>query len=300
MLEKISEDIVLVKGKNSGRFPYSHSILITSHDNKAVLIDTGCGIEILQQINEKYDIKFIINSHDHPDHCAGNWLFKEKDQKVYIPKEGFDTAGNLLALSERFTEPGFLAKYWREGIAKIMKFKEFQPTHSYDAKSLFEIGEIILQPIYTPGHTIDHYCLFEPNEEILLSFDIDFTSFGPWYGHRESNIPEFKKSIQKLKDLSIKTIVSGHRSVISANFSHHFDTFFDKFKERDERILALLEQDSKSINQLVEKAPIYGSFPYAEPLLRYWEHQMIKKHLKELEQQNLVIRVNEDLYGIRS
>ncbi|MFX1512769.1 MAG: MBL fold metallo-hydrolase [Promethearchaeota archaeon] len=298
MLEAISKDIFLVKGMNRGRFPYSHSILILSHNKKYVLIDTGCGIETLKKINEKFNIEYILNSHGHPDHCAGNWVFNNQAPPIYVPKEGFKTAGNLLELSNRFTEPGYLAEYWRGNIAKLLKFNEFKPTHTYEEKSQFEIGNITLQPIHTPGHTTDHYCLYEPHHEILFSFDIDFTSFGPWYGHRESSISEFKKSIDKLKDLPIKLVVSGHREIVSSNFSRHFETFYHKFKERDGRILALLEQGPKFIEQLVNEAPIYGSFPYAEVLLRYWEEQMIKKHLKQLIKKDLVIIADNNLYEI--
>ncbi len=46
-------------------------------------------------------------------------------------------------------------------------------------------------------------------------------------------------------------------------------------------MLRLLEEE-KTIEKLVEDAPIYGAFPYAKPLLRCWERRMIEKHLEEL------------------
>ena len=55
-LQRISDNIYLVQGKNNGKFPFSHSILIFSDSNKAILIDTGCGIKNLQAIKNKYHI----------------------------------------------------------------------------------------------------------------------------------------------------------------------------------------------------------------------------------------------------
>ena len=110
MLEPISEDIFLVQGMNKGRFPFSHSILIFENENKTVLIDTGCGLEILKELKKKYNISYIINSHTHPDHSAGNWLFK--DRPIYVPEEGFNTSGNLVALSERLAEERGNVKEW--------------------------------------------------------------------------------------------------------------------------------------------------------------------------------------------
>jgi glyoxylase-like metal-dependent hydrolase (beta-lactamase superfamily II) len=295
-LQQIIGNIYLVQGNNNGNFPFSHSILIKNGTDEAVLIDTGCGIETLENLREKFHIYQIINSHTHPDHSAGNWVFKQTTEKILVPVEGFSTSGNLLALSERFTEPGTLAEYWRGFVSgEFMNFRECKPTHSFDSNTLFKIGDTLLLPIYTPGHTIDHYCFYVPNHHILFSFDYDLdTSFGPWYGHRESSIPDFKDSLKKIMDLKIKTLVSSHRGVLRNEIYNQLKNYYDKFKERSDRIRKLLGSDVTNLAQLVDKAPIYKEFPYAKPLLRYWEKQMIFKHLKELERQGESININFD------
>ncbi|MFX1535807.1 MAG: MBL fold metallo-hydrolase, partial [Promethearchaeota archaeon] len=245
MLEPISEDIFLVVGKNKGRFPFSHSILIFENKNKTVLIDTGCGLEILKELKKKYNISYIINSHTHPDHSAGNWLFK--DRPIYVPEEGFNTSGNLVALSERLAEPGELAKYWRGYVTTGLGIRDCRPTHKFNANSVFEFGKVVLQPIHSPGHTNDHYCFYEPNEKLLFAFDYDLTSFGPWYGHRESNIPDFKRSIKKLKALDVKILISGHKGIVTKNIQEQLDQFQAKFDERDNSILELLHEGEKTI-----------------------------------------------------
>ncbi|MDH5375586.1 MAG: MBL fold metallo-hydrolase [Candidatus Bathyarchaeota archaeon] len=247
-------------------------------DEEIVLIDTGCGIENLNQLRTEYDVSYVINSHTHPDHSAGNWVFK--DRPIRVPEEGFDTSGNVVALSQRFVSEK-LARFWQAFVKKHMGFKDCKPTSSYGRRTIFNFGKITLEPIYTPGHTKDHYCFYEKREGILFSFDYDLTSF-PWYGHRESSIPEFRESVKKLKALSPRVAVSSHREIITENVGAEFDRFYKIIDERDEKILSLLESE-KTINQLVECAPIYGNFPYAGSLLRYWEGQMIKKHLEQLE-----------------
>lgn len=47
-LKPITHRIFLIYGKKNGKFPFSHSILIVDED--IVLIDTGCGIDILGEI----------------------------------------------------------------------------------------------------------------------------------------------------------------------------------------------------------------------------------------------------------
>jgi len=276
-LEALTSHIFLLYGKNNGSFPYSHSILILDEDK--ALIDTGCGIEILEQLKRKYNVGYVINSHTHPDHSAGNWVFDSKP--IYVPEEGFKTSGDIVALSKRFVGKK-LARTWQYFVKESMCFKNCKPTHIYNERTKFDFGDVILEPIYTPGHTRDHYCFFEKKGEILFSFDYDLTSF-PWYGHEESSLSEFKKSINKLMEIAPKIVVSSHRGLITKNLRREFEDYCKVIDDRSEKILSLLEGGRKTLDQLISYAPIYGKFPYAEKLLRYWEKQMVKKHLKQLE-----------------
>ncbi len=263
----------LVKGKNNGRFPNSHSILIVDKD--IVLLDTGCGIETLRQLKQEYRIDYVINSHTHPDHSAGNWIFK--DRPIYVPNEGFDTSGNIVSLSERFVSRE-LSLVWQNFVKKHMGFRNCKPTNRYGRETIFNFGDTILKPIYTPGHTNDHYCFYEQKESILFSFDYDLTDF-PWYGHRESSIEKFRESLIKLQAQSPAIVVSSHRGVINQNIRAEFERFRGIIDDRDSRILSLMKS-AKTLDQIVESAPIYGKFPYSKTLLQYWEKEMIKKHLR--------------------
>lgn len=124
------------------------------------------------------------------------------------------------------------------------------------------------------------------------------SAFGPWYGHRESSIDSFKNSVELLKKLNIAVLAPGHGAIVTNDIGARFDDFCSKIDKRDQRILSLLEGGGRTIDQLVEKAPIYGKFSYAELLLRYWEGNMIRKHLERLIAQGKVIRLDQE-YRIR-
>ena len=283
ILEPITERMSLVRGEGEGRLPYSFSVLIV--DDEVVLIDTGCGIEHLRQLRQEYDVARVINSHSHPDHSAGNWVFEGRP--IQVPDEGFDSNGDVVALSGRFVSRE-LARFFQGFARETTGFRDCRPTDSYNEATVFCFGKTILRPIHTPGHSKDHYCLYEPEEGILFSFDYDLTPI-PWYGHRESNLQQFRESVRKLRELSPKVVVSAHRGIVTESIDAEFDRFMASLDERDERILSLLES-GKTVDELVECAPIYGSFPYAEPLLRYWEGQMIEKHLEQMEVEGRVLR----------
>lgn len=284
-LEAITDKIILVRGRNDGNFPYSHSILIL--DEATILIDTGCSIEILESLKRKYNLTCVINSHTHPDHSAGNWVLKARP--IWVPREGFDSSGRVVALSKRFVSEE-LSRNWQEWVTRRMGFRDCEPTHSYSEQTVFTFGKTVLKPLHTPGHTKDHYCFYEKSENILFSFDYDLTSF-PWYGHRESSLPEFRESVEKLKAISPEVVVSSHRGIINQDVDAEFAKFCKVLDERDEKILSLLGSE-KTLDQLADHAPIYGKFPYAKELLLYWEKEMINKHLRKLEKEGKVRRLH--------
>ncbi|MFX1301491.1 MAG: MBL fold metallo-hydrolase, partial [Promethearchaeota archaeon] len=275
-LEPLTDQIFLLLGENKGRFPRAHSILVQAEEN--VLIDTGCGIPLLKEIKKEYDISYIINSHTHPDHSAGNWVFK--GQRIFVPQEAFNTSGNIIALSHRFVGKE-LASIWQQFARTVMDLQNCPPTHSYNEKTFFKIGEVVLTPIFTPGHTMDHYGFYYDPQQILFAFDYDLTSF-PWYGHQESSLTEFRLSIERLKAFPTKIVVSSHRGVITENIQSEWSRYARRLDERNQYILDLLDSP-KTVEQLVDVAPIYRTFPYREQLLRYWERRMIQLHLDELK-----------------
>jgi glyoxylase-like metal-dependent hydrolase (beta-lactamase superfamily II) len=277
-LVEIIPGLLLLPGEREGRFPFAHSLFIQS-DVRA-LIDTGAGIERLHWLRDQVPLDMVIASHSHPDHTAGNWLFD--GLPLYAPEQAADTFGRSGPLSRRFTHPGPLALVWRKFVRESMNFRDAPPTHTFRDGATFDFGKIKLVAIHTPGHVIDHMCLFEPIHGVLLAFDIDLTSFGPWYGHRESDIQQFKNSIRRVMALEPKVIVSSHKGIIHDDISERLIRFLAVFDEREARIRELLAA-GYTVPQMVDMSPFYGGHRFAAALLRYWEEQMIRKHIRRIQ-----------------
>lgn len=118
---------------------------------------------------------------------------------------------------------------------------------------------------------------------------MDLTSFGPFYGNPEADPYLFEKEIDKLLDLDFKVFVSAHSKPIfgKEEAENKIVEFKNKIKEREDKILALLEEP-KSINEIVEISPIYGKKPYAKEILDFFEKVMVEKHIKKLEKEGKV------------
>lgn len=276
-----------------GAFPYSNSFLI--RDGRNALIDAGAGLEVLRGLKEP--VGMVINTHTHPDHCAGDFLFPRAE--ILVPQEAAQSAGSLERLSRRFAEPGPLARTWRGYIEKHMGFKDHAPTGTFGPGQEIRVGEVRLKAVAAPGHTRDHYCFFLPQWGLLLSADIDLTPFGPWYGHRESDPRLFRRSILSLRDLQPRLLVSSHGPVLDSDIPQALEAFASVLDLREHRLLEFLSRE-RTLARIVEESLIYGGFPYWPELLRYWEEMMIVKHLEELIARGLALRTKRGYLAVSS
>jgi hypothetical protein len=77
--------------------------------------------------------------------------------------------------------------------------------------------------------------------------------------------------------------------VIRDDIHERFDQFLAVFKERDEKILEFLSSP-RSMDDFVDKALIYRKYPYVASILRFFEAEMISKHLDRLMSKGLVTK----------
>ncbi len=276
ILTPIIPGLCLVPAENDGRFPFAHSFLIEG--TTRALIDTGCGESVIDALRRERKIDLVIASHSHPDHTALNWKFE--GTPIYAPQYAADTFGNFESLGERFAGCE-LAGEWRAYVRAAMNFRTALATQTFADGHIFDFGKIKLTAIHTPGHTVDHMCLFEPPHGALLSFDLDLSSFGPWYGHAESDIAAFENSIRKVMSLDPRVIVSSHKGIITDDIPTRLQRYLDVIAARDQILLDCLPR-VQTLDDLIDLSPFYRGYPYAPTIMRYWEAQMIRKHLDRL------------------
>jgi glyoxylase-like metal-dependent hydrolase (beta-lactamase superfamily II) len=113
---------------------FSYVVADESAGEAAVVDSSFNASEIIKVLTaKKLNLKYIINTHGHSDHTAGNAeltsIFKAKVVAYKLSKVNFDVAvedGNVLT-----------------------------------------VGKIQIKVIYTPGHTLDSICLLVDDEKLL-------------------------------------------------------------------------------------------------------------------------------------
>jgi len=271
----------ILEGESDGRFPRSHSFVIRGSTD--VLVDAGCGPNRLAELTAQWRPELLIVSHSHPDHCSGAWRLE--GTRITSPAQRSDSFWRFEPQSVRFA--GTSAQQWIRFVKEHMGIREFDADAHFEDGTVFDFGTISLVSHHAPGHAEDHYVFFEPNHGIAITFDIDLSGFGPWYGHVESDIDLFLASIQMVVDLKPRMLLSSHKGLITHDIVDRLARFAAVVDKRDERILALLHRP-RTVSELVEESPIYGGHPYPEMPLDYWEGQMIEKHVERLTRNGLV------------
>ena len=278
MIEEVSNGIYLVLGANKGRFPWSHSILATGDTN--VLFDTGCGGEAIEEIKQDFPIDLVINSHTHLDHFSGNHHFEGCE--LWVPERFSYILADLDKMSVRIAGGGEPARNWLYLVKEVLGHRPTPPTGSYWEGEVIDLGSFRLKALYTPGHTADHFCFLEEDRGILLSFDIDLTSFGPWYGHTECDLEEFRASLRRLKELHLNMVISSHRRPITSGIDEEIVAFDAVFDARTEKIYHMLEEGPAAPEELAGESPIFGVEERGFALYAYFESRMIQHHLELL------------------
>jgi ribonuclease/clavin/mitogillin len=289
---EIGPHVFLVIG---GSFPRCNTLVVI--DEEVVVVDPGCNVEdlraLLQQNNRTLrDIGTIILSHIHPDHITHATRLNRLSNCRIAANE---ITAPLFNDKEKMKE--FLG--FRKGHPVRAMWEELVNSKMYGClddghvdevlqdRSKFALRNITLRMLYTPGHLPDHMCIeiLEPN--IVYGSDIDLTEFGPYYGHPNSSIPDFKESIRKLQQRDFAALISGHlKSPIVKDYKTALSAYQRQFDIREDMVLAAIMEGASSIPEITANPIIYPSL--TNPVFLQFETWMIEHHVASLIKRNLI------------
>lgn len=283
-LVPLAGNIYLVQAPNQARFPFCNSFLIDG--SEMVLIDAGIGVERLQALDRIKRIDILIISHSHPDHILAWHVLK--DRHLFLPRETPDSVTDLYESGLRFTDSVPKAKHWAQRVGRELGVQPLRiPVGHYGDGDVFEVAGVKLQAIHAPGHLDDHYCFLETKSGTLLTTDIDFTGFGPWYGNPECDIALFKQSIYKVMAFPYQRVCSSHKPAFEGDAGDLFQSYLNIFNRHAQLVLDLCETP-RSINELVAASPFYRNKAPDRLIQNIFEEQIIAKNLEILIKQDRV------------
>lgn len=171
--------------------------------NSVILIDTGSSykygkqvIEAIKKITNK-PIKYIINTHHHPDHFLGNNAFK--DVNIYATQYTIDeiAKNGKLYITNMYNLLG-----------EIEKNTETKVPNKTLNKQILSLDDYKLELYYLHGHTKSDLVIYDRNTNILYSSDLVFNHRALATPH--ANLKEWIDSLKFLKLIPYDICIPGH------------------------------------------------------------------------------------------
>ncbi len=206
-----------------------------------LLVDSGCAHrapELIQAMADKA-LTRIVNTHSHEDHIGANGPLQRG-------KEGLEIFAHPLALpllaDPRRSQP--LLLYRRV----LWGWPEPSFGQPLEENVVIETEHYTFQVIYTPGHSPDHICLYEPQQGWLFSGDL-------FVGGRDRalragyDIWGIIASLKKIADLPARWLFPGSARV-RENPADELQRKIAYLEGFGERVLEL-HQEGRSVNEIV-------------------------------------------------
>ena len=159
----------------------------------------------------------------------------------------------------------------------------------------FPLSTLVLVLLW--GHCV---LLVEP-EGVAFIGDIDLTGFGPYYGDASSSLSGFRRSLATLPEIPAKVWVTAHHRGVYTDrvrFMDDLAAYAARIDEREQRLLAMLRESPKTLEQLVAQRLLYPPH-YESPWVEAAETRTISQHLTELVEDGRVQADDQGIYRPR-
>ncbi len=244
---------IILKRLTVGYLPTNCYIVACKKTLEASIIDPGTGegeekkvIDMIERF--KFRVRYIVNTHGHPDHTSGNRVLKEHTRAdILIHRNDAPLLVNPLLGADgspAFGKPNRCPVCGREEIIKLDVDREkarmisgcgtviFEAEISLPAakmvadRELVEFGQVKLEVLHTPGHSRGSISLYSVDERLVFTGD---TLFAGSYGRTDlagGSEEDMIRSLRKLGQLPAGTAVyPGHGPLTTIATEKEFNPY---------------------------------------------------------------------------
>jgi hydroxyacylglutathione hydrolase len=191
-------------------FPSSNMVVIAG--DKPVLVDAGYGSDLARTeglLAERgigpADLSLVVNTHHHSDHVGGNAGLQGR--------HGAPVAAHRWeAEMVNRRDPEACSARWLD--QPVEPYRVDVPLSDGDE---IDAGGVRLEVLHTPGHTLGHVSLWEPEERVLILGDAAHADDVAWinpYREGAGAIGRAMESVERLAGLGARWACSGHGPAI--------------------------------------------------------------------------------------
>lgn len=268
MLEKVTDNIYkLVIYFNSGKNDVN--CYLVEGDKGYTVIDTGINTkeamdEWKKVLASGFEIEKVILTHTHQDHIGlAKWFQQDIGVPVHIFELGMNeleerrvpgTRDKLDELIKTHGGPGFPLRGKEDTF-----IYDFEPDCLIKENENVKIGEDYYEPIWTPGHAPDHFCLYNEEKGIMFVGDHILKDISPviglWSGEERNVLNDYYNSLSQMKNYQPDVSLPGHGHLIY-NFSERVSKLKSRHDHRLQEVFESVKHESKTAYRLCQE--VYG------------------------------------------
>jgi glyoxylase-like metal-dependent hydrolase (beta-lactamase superfamily II) len=268
-------------GEKSGKYPDGNQVVVRGADALAAF-DTP---QVANRLGpELLDADLVILGHVHEDHMAG--LHRLPRAEVHVHEADVEAARSWEGMCRHY---GYSQRVLDDLLTKIRKDFLYAPrpdAKPYRDGQVWDLGgSVTVRAFHMPGHTSGHCVLLVEPGGVAFIGDIDLSSFGPYYGDATSSLADFRRTLERVKEIPAKAwVTSHHKGVVTERdtFLALLKAFASRLEAREEAIAAYLAQKPSTLPELVAHGFLYPK--HAQDLwVAEAEARTTRQHLESLE-----------------
>ena len=277
-MERSFGPVRFIPGNNRGRYPYSNSVYV---EGAGILIDAGADAAAYQRLLDGPGVTEVWLTHYHEDHIAYLDMFAD------LPLVQMEVEAEALSGLEAFidwygiTKPEF-RDYWRALLVKDFNINPRRAARYFKPREVIDLGSCSVEVIHAPGHTPGNCAFFFREPAVLFLGDYDLTSFGPWYGDRDSSIDDTIASVERLRRIPARVWLTGHEDgCFESDPGEAFDRYLAVIDEREQKLLNYLTEP-RTLAEVREQCFVYRKPREPKAFFEWGEGAIMGKHLERL------------------
>jgi glyoxylase-like metal-dependent hydrolase (beta-lactamase superfamily II) len=205
--QKVTDDVHQVGGGNLTS-PEDAAIYIVRSDDRAALVDAGCGYSQVQLFHnieacgvELDRVEYLLITHCHFDHTGGAQAVRDRTGCKIVTHE----------MESRFLEEG------DQKVTAAKWYGAFLDPFQVDVKLKGErqdlwVGQKKIEALHVPGHSPGSLVYVTVSEGLKILFGQDV--HGPLDASLLSNRDDYRRSLKLLLSLEADILCEGHYGVI--------------------------------------------------------------------------------------
>jgi glyoxylase-like metal-dependent hydrolase (beta-lactamase superfamily II) len=278
---QLGSHVTVLFGHEHGKYPDGNSVLVRGSRGSA-LIDPALSVRSMMP---PLKVDLVLLTHTHEDHAAG--LSAVQAGAIRVHHADLAALQSVEHLMHLYGVPESVWPQMTEFVTERFHFEGWPQATGLVNDEMIDLGDAVITVVHAPGHTSGH-CVYlvegADGTRVVVTGDIDLTTFGPYYGDASSSLEAFEATLTMLRDLRAHHYVTfHHKGVIDGHvaFAAAIDNYAAVFERRRQSLLALLQAPT-TLEQLVEQGIVYR--PGTRPPLfgESVERRSIDQHLKRL------------------